>query len=862
MVWWSRGLQVVPRVARCVGYLHGSVEPARSKVLLMRYGQRFGGFHRLHTSARALSQRTEENSNGSNSEALDEPFVSFMPESQPPSISGDDASAMEMEEVDHLHSGTLWLGNLFPIQLGLWDIRHLVFNKMRVKRHLEQVIDHLQDKYSIAIDDVDTRPKEGGAFVRFHCSMKYDAKSVAERLHRSLQEDEVKSWLVTKRTHPKLVRGSPFVHDMRTFPTHVIKVTFKGEPLSAEKLYREFRDYGRIARIDTTGLKDDEPNVKVVYHQASSAISAVQCLHNTKTQGTKLRVEYFKQRSNSLLGVSSTALRFLLPALISLALLMLYNMFDPIRVFFITNKITGRFSVHTHPIASFLQSVIPVSTSPASLQGAGEQADGETGWMFPFFQDLRQELETRGRIILHAVQDVFGLTDPTRFPPTWSQQSKQQLEFALANHRDLIIIAGHKNCGRTTMVSEATAGEEMVISIDFRNIDAFSTEDDILRVFQDAVGYTPTLNTIRALRVAMEEFVAMSSRGVIAPTLSAQSHLRKVLECITKALASIKAHHETNEIDHRPLFVFKGMDDVFCADHPSFSEQLLKWVSSVAESQLARIIITTDHNVAKTIEDGLGISTVSPVMIEMHDASVSKTKTLLLESLGAQEPATFERIVETIGGRLSDLHDFVERAHQVGVEQALEDMLSQATQFCRMTALGIGGSGALLWTRAQAWSLILQLVGGPISYDSVIRGPLFQGDEKAIREMQRKGVIMLYTKKAKNGQPEATFIDVARPIFRKAMQVLLNNHDLCLWMQREVERKLYECDQQFLLDTEAELETLYKLMDSAQASQEDIQALGIRASQLSRRIAQRSSELRELEASYETPTTASISVSS
>jgi hypothetical protein len=59
--------------------------------------------------------------------------------------------------------------------------------------------------------------------------------------------------------------------------------------------------------------------------------------------GTKLSITYTSfLKANALKEFWNNYSRILLPTLLSASVALLYNMFDPIRVFSITNKITGR----------------------------------------------------------------------------------------------------------------------------------------------------------------------------------------------------------------------------------------------------------------------------------------------------------------------------------------------------------------------------------------------------------------------------------------------------------------------------------------------------------------------------------------
>lgn len=73
---------------------------------------------------------------------------------RPPAMEADPLAELDTTIVEHLHEGILWFSNLFPVQHGVWDIRHIVYRKQDVTKTLERLIDKMQSKHAIEIREL------------------------------------------------------------------------------------------------------------------------------------------------------------------------------------------------------------------------------------------------------------------------------------------------------------------------------------------------------------------------------------------------------------------------------------------------------------------------------------------------------------------------------------------------------------------------------------------------------------------------------------------------------------------------------------------------------------------------------------
>lgn len=171
----------------------------------------------------------------------------------------------------------------------------------------------------------------------------------------------------------------------------------------------------------------------------SGAIGAAHCLHGSLTHGTKLAISFqpFLKTSRWREWFSSNS-RIFLPFLFSLFAALTYAIFDPVRVFFIVNRITGRFelgwtkrrftSESSDPIAEMDSDNGP--TKPSAVEGA-KTAD----WLESVKNLGKGMYRTLSRFIVSVGEQ--GL-------PIWSKESYQKLQRLLGLNKwdEIVLLAG------------------------------------------------------------------------------------------------------------------------------------------------------------------------------------------------------------------------------------------------------------------------------------------------------------------------------------------------------------------------------------------------------------------------------------
>lgn len=176
---------------------------------------------------------------------------------------------------------------------------------------------------------------------------------------------------------------------------------------------------------------------------------------------------------------------------------------------------------------------------------------------------------------------------------------------------------------------------------------------DVLRQLKRCVGFFPNLSLLHTLRSLGEQVIAMSSRGVVAPTSSSESEVRHVLKCVTEALRTVQGRKAQDA--EAPVVVLNGLNSVFFTDHPAIAQTLVEWAEAVSLARLGHVLILCDDNIADDLENR---PTVKTSLITLDDGSQSQSAQLLRDSLhdkAAADPQQLDEAVRILGGRLGDV---------------------------------------------------------------------------------------------------------------------------------------------------------------------------------------------------------------
>lgn len=180
-----------------------------------------------------------------------------------------------------------------------------------------------------------------------------------------------------------LVKGSPFLEDMiARYPTQRLRIEFQGEPVNIERLYKHLRPYGRVFDISLYPnphiAKDPARYAIVQFTRIRYATSARNCLHGHYIDGTRLNILYERQlRTNVVKEWLVGHPRITVPLFAAMFAGITYIVFDPIRVFFITSKVTKRFNLQEYALYRWLRSETWARLIPG---GTGSHIESSSIW--------------------------------------------------------------------------------------------------------------------------------------------------------------------------------------------------------------------------------------------------------------------------------------------------------------------------------------------------------------------------------------------------------------------------------------------------------------------------------------------------
>ncbi|KAJ3013728.1 mitochondrial escape protein 2 [Thoreauomyces humboldtii] len=343
----------------------------------------------------------------------------------PPPLDGTEPPPNTDEKTPSV-KGTIWFDNIFPIRYYKYDPRWLWVRKYANEAGKAATSRLIPKDFPATFKYLGATPnwKEGGLFVHF----KYEGHSVdeaVETIRNHIEKRGIRNWSNMQMCRVYLVRGHPWVDDMLgRLPSQVLKVEFSGPDASVEELYKDFRQYGKIVNItlQPANVKDLPRFALIEFMRVRSATSARNCLNGEAITGTTININYEKKRGSSenFWTWVSNHPRITIPVLLGLLAGLTYVVFDPVRVFFITNQLTERFSLKAYT-------------------GAAEQLWSSTQ---------------------NAVGAVWGhkQRDSVTAPETWTERQADlaRLQHHLKQTPDTVVLVnGPKGSGKSQLVRKA-----------------------------------------------------------------------------------------------------------------------------------------------------------------------------------------------------------------------------------------------------------------------------------------------------------------------------------------------------------------------------------------------------------------------
>ncbi|CDH60396.1 rna12 protein [Lichtheimia corymbifera JMRC:FSU:9682] len=686
----------------------------------------------------------------------------------------------------------LYLDNVFPLRVGILDIRQWFFrNTMACMDRVlpsPELIPH-----GFKIKRIEPRIKDGGAVVEFAFNSKAEDKKriaydIVEKVSENLKNHRASFNMQPIRTF--LVKGEPFYEDMvARYPSPRLRIEFQGEPVTVERLYKHLRKYGRIYDIavyPNPYTSKDPPRYAIAqFTRIRSATSARNCLHGHFIQGQRINILYERQlRTNVVKEWIMEHPRITVPIGAALLAGLTYSVFDPMREFFIASKVTQRFNPEEYAL----------------------------------YRWLRRETWAR------LVQPDRSLTESAA-SSVWAQDQENMDKLRTWLREDpetFIVISGPKGSGKSSVVNATTANRRNKITIDCEELANTRNQTEMTLALAKQLGYFPVFTWIASLSKLLDTLVTATTGQNAGLASSPHAQIKKILETTAVALREIMPEDEDDEDGYKKNTIWKAIqrwwehedkknaresgiefkaidpreeipvvviDNFMCRDTPKQEQlwnELADFAGLLVENEVAHVVfVTSNVGVNKILTKALPGKSFETV--QLSDVPPEVSLNFIARQLGQEKvDPDLRKIVESLGGRLTELELFVQRL-KMNMEPAaaFEDIVQRNVVEIRKYGFNEGAENELEdvkveWTGIQFWQIVKALTESKsINYDELKWSPFFKGQDKPLWAMERAEIITIFHK---NGRPNSvrpgkpimyTVFDrlVADTVFNASMEI-------------------------------------------------------------------------------------------
>ncbi|KAJ1561998.1 mitochondrial escape protein 2 [Nowakowskiella sp. JEL0078] len=690
---------------------------------------------------------------------------------------------------NHLE-GTIWFNNAFPIIHNRFLLYlQRIFPQRSIEPEFSKMIPKLPGGAELLEWRLEKNEKEGGFYFHFKIANPKVDSDVAENSEAlgvknadhlaTLMENSISSVNLPGKFNwiqVFAVRGEPWVEDLVARPPYrKLRVEFFGEDIPIEKLFKEFRRYGRIADIVTLpwSSKEQPRYAEIHFELSRDAASAKNCTHGDVIDGTRLSVHYEK-----------------VPILIALFAGITYIIFDPIRKFFIINKATDRFSLEKYFEELFdrlklSQSLTKLSKSAVNVASLiMRRHDNDDTWL-----ERKGEAEKLNK---------------------WLQESPD----------NFVLVTGAHGSGTEQLVAKAVKGRPYKIIIDCNEL-VDHPEETLLRRLASQLGFFPLFRFYNTI-AGFGDMIVLSLTGLKAGLATTnEGQVDRLLDLTLHALSELGSHEQKKskkqlekistdsgvlelEADRTyPVIVIHGFMNKPKAKNAFIYDRLVEWGAMLEENKIAHIVFVSDNpgQSPKALQKGT-LPTKTLELIVLADADNESSLSYVQRRLGLVfASAELQSAVEGLGGRLTDLEILVQKVKAGAcATDAYNEIILRSISEIRKVGFGDDSeeAGKISWRPEQCWKII-QLLSkyDEVSLDEVKSHPLFGGDESSLQQME---VSRPYT------------IRPARPIYRTAFARMTADTKLSAAMNIILTKRLHHKEMAKINEYEKEMEILTRIM--------------------------------------------------
>ncbi|KAL7311152.1 mitochondrial escape protein 2 [Mucor circinelloides] len=703
----------------------------------------------------------------------------------PNPISKPVTTEIPITQVAREQTAQLYLDNVFPLKMGILDIRQVFFrnskNFLESKAHQSIPSDELP--YNFAIKEIFARTKDGGAIVTFSFKStdgsKVDvAKDIVSRINDYIVNHNIVAPYNLQSVRAFLVKGSPFMEDMiARYPTNRLRIEFQGEAVNVERLYRHLRPYGKVFDIalypNPIVAKDPARYAIAQFTRTRFATSARNCLHGHYIDGTRLNILYEKQlRTNVVKDWLVNHPRITIPVLAAIFAGVTYVVFDPIRVFFITSKINQRFNPQEYAIYRWLRN------------------------------------ETWARLMSGGSRDLANAGTSVWADDT--EKTEKLISWLAETPETFVLVSGHKGSGKSALVKSAIKDRRNKLFIDCEAVGSGRNQSEMTKNLAKEVGYFPVFTWVSSMSGLIDTVVAATTGQKTGFSTNPDSQTKAILETVAIALRDVvpnekearkraeeeaerenflerlkslitgrkakqtaathdeKSSEEADEdkLDEKsiPIVVIDNYMYRETTKNAKLWEELAEWAALLIENEIAHVVfVSSNAGVMKTLGKALPGKSFSN--IALSDAPPEMAMSFINKQLGSEvQDPDLREVVAALGGRLTELELLVQKMKmKMDAQTAFEDIVTRNLIEIRKYGFGDSSdeSNKLEWSSTQFWTIVKLLTNKmSINYDELKWGPAFLGDDAPLKAMERAELIIIVQKEGR-----ANSIRPGKPVF-------------------------------------------------------------------------------------------------
>ncbi|CEP20458.1 unnamed protein product [Cyberlindnera jadinii] len=683
----------------------------------------------------------------------------------------------------------LYFDHILPFRTSVWDLKQWLATLFVADKRPEAIKAHVaklanpKDANGVGsipgleITDVVPMKRDGGAFIKFRVPSHWVLAEFNQKIQKNILEQTqhgIANWL--QQPIAFQVKGKPWVEDLRRYPNKTIKVKYEGPALSEEELYSLFRRYGTI--ID---IIPDSSVATVSFESYRGAICAKNCITGITIDGTTLHVQYDKNtRKNALWDFIVNHNKISMPLIIALLAALAVMIFDPIREFFIENKITNRFSIGDNHVVKWLNNITNVTMTRIHDMLGQHVSNVSQRQLWSERMDIVKELKMWLEENVNTFIVVRG--------PRGSGKHELVMQHALHDHKDVLYIDCDKLVkSRNDTVFISNAAHSIGYFPVFPWLNSISSIIDL------------ALQSLTGQKSGLSESKESQYRNMLSTALVAirDISLRGYKPVIVNGTEEITVKEEDYLQQHpekKPVIVIDRFTTMNRAESNNFVyKELADWAALLTSMNIAHIIFLTEDVGSQTLlSEALPDQVFKYVLLQ--DASKTAAKEYVMSSLhedvdeedSNDSPDDIEmkkRIAEKIslletqvdqsldpiGGRMLDLQAFVRRVRSgESPHEALGRMVQQTAE--QITQIFLNKDQGV--SNAQAWVLIKMLADKEfVQYKDFINHPLFKSSpETSLVSLEQHGLISMT-------RDRGVICDIrpAKPLFRAAFKNLLDD---------------------------------------------------------------------------------------